>query len=241
MAGPSDAHGAQAAFDARGVMQARSAVLARIRAALGPDPAPVPVPRDYAVSTELTHAEVLDRFVERVEDYRATVTRVADATAVAEVIATLLAPLTPGDPAPAAPGGAAGTVTVVVPHDLDRSWLPGGLDVLADAATDPLPVADLDTAHAVVTAAAVGIAETGTVVLDGGTGQGRRAATLVPDVHVLVVPAEQVVATVPEGVRRLDPTRPQTWISGPSATSDIELDRVEGVHGPRTLHVILIG
>ncbi len=235
MAGPSDAHGAQAASDARGVM------LARIRAALGPDPASVTVPRDYAVRTDLTHAEVLDRFVERVEDYRATVTRAPDATAVAEVIATLLAPLTPGDPAQADPDDAAGPVTVVVPHDLDRSWLPDGLDVLADAATDPLPVADLDTAHAVVTAAAVGIAETGTVVLDGGTGQGRRAATLVPDVHVLVVPAEQVVATVPEGVRRLDPTRPQTWISGPSATSDIELDRVEGVHGPRTLHVILIG
>ena len=202
---------------------AREEVLGRIRAALGPDVAPVAVPRGYLVATDLDRRSVLDRFVERVEDYRATVTRVA-ADDVAIAIERLLD----------------GIDTIVVPGDLDPAWIPDGLTVHRDTPGTPLAVTDLDQAGGVVTAAAVGIAETGTVVLDGGPGQGRRAITLVPDLHIVVVAADQVVGTVPEGVRRLDPTRPQTWISGPSATSDIELDRVEGVHGPRTLHVILV-
>jgi L-lactate utilization protein LutC len=107
---------------------------------------------------------------------------------------------------------------------------------------DPrLPAGDLDHVDAVVTTAALGIAVTGTIVLNHGAGQGRRALSLVPDRHVCVVTADQVVADVPDAVRALDPTRPMTWVSGPSATSDIELDRVEGVHGPRTLHVVLVG
>ena len=104
----------------------------------------------------------------------------------------------------------------------------------------PLAFGDLDMLDGVITGCAVAIAETGTIVLDGGAGQGRRALSLLPDLHVCVVLASQVVGTVPEALARLDPSRPQTWISGPSATSDIELQRVEGVHGPRVLDVVIV-
>ncbi|WP_372595377.1 lactate utilization protein C, partial [Actinotalea sp.] len=128
---------------------------------------------------------------------------------------------------------------------LDRGWLAeaerSGVELLVDTAADPVPLADLDLAEAVVTASRLAIAETGTIVLDAGPDQGRRAISLVPDHHVCIVRAEDVVRGLPAAMRRLDVTRPLTWVSGPSATSDIELSRVEGVHGPRRLDVVLLG
>ncbi|MFN8195409.1 MAG: LUD domain-containing protein [Nocardioidaceae bacterium] len=200
-------------------MSARDDVLAACRRAPAGAATRVEVPRDYRDATPaLGVEELLDLFVERVEDYRATVTR-----CTADEVARHLAA--------EAQGG-----TLVVPPGLP--WpVPGAV---VDDPGHPLSAAELDRLDGVVTAAAVGIALTGTIVLDHRPDQGRRALSLVPDLHVCVVRADQVVATVPEAVGRLDPRRPQTWVSGPSATSDIELSRVEGVHGPRTLRVLLV-
>nr|MDT0523484.1 LUD domain-containing protein [Streptomyces sp. DSM 41633] len=127
--------------------------------------------------------------------------------------------------------------TVVIPADLPIEWV-AGVTTVAD--TPALSVEQLDRADAVLTGCALGIAATGTIVLDAGPGQGRRALTLVPDHHVCVVRTDQIVDTVPQAFAELTPTRPLTFISGPSATSDIELQRVEGVHGPRTLDVLIV-
>ena len=193
-------------------MSARDDILRRVRTALdGVSPAVdvPPAPR----SPE--RGDLVALFVERVEDYRAVVTRTGSADLAGTVARAL--------------DGA----TVVVPEGLD-------LDLPGAVVDDGLTAAELDRVDAVVTRAAVGIAETGTIVLDHGAGQGRRIITLVPDRHVCIVDVAQVVADVPDAIALLDPARPTTWVSGPSATSDIELDRVEGVHGPRTLHVVLV-
>jgi L-lactate dehydrogenase complex protein LldG len=209
-----------------GASGAREEILARIRRALGDGPrAPVRVPREYARSR--SQPDLLGHFVERVTDYRAEVDRVSA-----------------GD-LPGAIGAACrryGVQTLVAPGDAPPEWTADldGVAVRRDADPAPLTTAELDRVDGVLTGAAVGIAETGTIVLDGGAQQGRRALSLVPDVHICVVRADQVVDDVPAGVGRLHAERPMTWISGPSATSDIELDRVEGVHGPRTLHVLLV-
>ncbi|WP_239096044.1 LutC/YkgG family protein [Micromonospora lutea] len=198
-------------------MTAREVILARLRAALDTAaPLPVEVPRDYRRDGPAD----LDRLVDRLTDYRAHVHQVAEAE-VADTIAGIV---------PAA-------ASIVVPPGLPPAWLPPTVTVLPD---DDLDNARIAAADAVVTAAAVAIADTGTVVLDGSSDQGRRVLSLLPDLHICVVHTAQVVATVPAALARLTPRRPLTWISGPSATSDIELTRVEGVHGPRTLHVILL-
>lgn len=200
---------------------AREEVLARLRTALGPAPVAPAVPRAYrqAGDVELGPEELLDRLTERLTDYRATVTR----TTLAELPSVVQAVL-----------ARHGARRVVVPPGLPAGWVDQPL------VDHGLPVADLDAVDGVVTGCAVAVAETGTIALDASPDQGRRAVTLVPDLHVCVVLAEQVVAGVPDLVARLDPTRPLTLVSGPSATSDIELDRVEGVHGPRRLEVVLV-
>ena len=198
-------------------MSAREEILGGVRRALaGVDSAPVTITRAYRHSAA-ADSRTLDQFVERVEDYQAVVER-CTADQVEARIADALPP----------------HARAVVPAGL--AWqVPGGVP------DEQLTSTDLDGLDAVVTGAAVGIAETGTIVLSHGPGQGRRALTLVPDLHICVIQADQVVADVPAAVALLDPRRPTTWISGPSATSDIELQRVEGVHGPRTLHVIVVG
>lgn len=211
--------------------EARREVLARIRLANEQAGATEPeVPRDYARSSEFAPGsdEVVELLEARLVDYRATVSRCYEA-GVADAIATALT--------------AAGARRIVVPEGLPHEWV----QALEDGDFDEVVVDDetltadrLDELDAVVTAATVAAAVTGTIVLDGSPDQGRRAISLVPDVHVCVVGADQVVGSVPEMLELLEPTRPTTFISGPSATSDIELERVEGVHGPRTLHVVLV-
>jgi L-lactate dehydrogenase complex protein LldG len=209
--------------DSRDPGDARDSVLARIRESLADAPAAVAIPRDYE-SALPPGTDIVALFVERVDDYRATVYRTT-ADGLPEAIAGVLR--------------ARGAFRIAVPAGVPETWL-GQADVEGVDDDPPLSHAALDALDGVLTGCAVGIAETGTIVLDAGPGQGRRALSLLPDLHVCVVLAGQVVGTVPEALARLQPTRPQTWISGPSATSDIELQRVEGVHGPRTLDVILV-
>ena len=209
----------------------RDTVLARIRQALTDVPSdkepvePGTVERGYATAhVPDDPATLLDLLAENLTEYRAHVHRTTS-----EALPALLARLLADH----------GTRTVVVPAGLPEGWL-------TEAAAEQLPddgtltARRLDETDSVVTACALAVAETGTIVLDAGPGQGRRLLTLVPDHHICVVRADQVVASVPRALPLLDPARPQTWISGPSATSDIELDRVEGVHGPRTLEVVLV-
>lgn len=210
----------------------RDLVLRRVRAALADVPASqtpedVPVTRAYreAHVPAGRPGEALDLLAENLADYRALVHR-STAGELPATIARLLAER--------------GARTVVVPPGLPPAWLAGSpVEQIPDSTE--LTAERLDGVDSVVTGCAVAVAETGTVVLDASPGQGRRMLTLVPDHHICVVHSpDQVVASVPQALRRLAPARPQTWISGPSATSDIELDRVEGVHGPRILEVVLV-
>ncbi|MGI5439499.1 LutC/YkgG family protein [Streptomyces shenzhenensis] len=213
-------------------MSGRERILGRVRRALADVPADDPsyeqaVARDYLrAHGARSAAETVHLLAANLADYRALVHRCSEGE-LPSLIAGLLTDR--------------GATSVLVPPGLDEGWL---------AATDVTRVADradstpheLDRVDSVVTACAVAIAETGTIVLDGAPDQGRRRITLVPDHHICVVRVpDQVVSGVPQALERLAPARPLTWISGPSATSDIELDRVEGVHGPRTLEVVLVG
>ncbi|MFE2032026.1 lactate utilization protein C [Streptomyces scopuliridis] len=207
----------------------RERILARIRAAVADAPDAPEAARDY-LATHTPDERVIDLLAENLADYRALVHR-TDSEGLPALIARLLAER--------------GARTVLVPPLLPAFWL----SALSSVGTDLIRVEDdptttareLDVVDSVITGCALAIAETGTLVLDAAPDQGRRRITLVPDHHICVVrTADQVVGSVPQAMPRLDPTRPLTWISGPSATSDIELDRVEGVHGPRTLEVVLL-
>lgn len=210
--------------DARAAPErARAAVLRRIREALATPPVVPEVARRYRRSTA-AGVDLVGLFEERVTDYRASVRRTTPAR-LAGTIAAVLAEH--------------GVQELAVPSGVPASWL-ASAPVRQRGDDPPLTHAELDAIGGVITGCAVAIAETGTIVLDSGPDQGRRALSLLPDRHLCVVRADQIVGDVPEALGRLEPRRPLTWISGPSATSDIELQRVEGVHGPRILDVVIV-
>jgi L-lactate dehydrogenase complex protein LldG len=205
---------------------AREEILGRIRTALGGDRTPpAEVLRDYRRADHRAPDVLLDVLVDRLEDYKATVARCGPSEVAHTVSTALRTTLGEHDPA-----------RVVVAPGVPAAWRPDG--VVED---EGRPAVALGDYSATLTGVAVAVAETGTLVLDGGPLSGRRALSLLPDCLVCVVEGSQVVGSVPEGLSRLNPLAPLTMISGPSATSDIELQRVEGVHGPRTLIVVLIG
>lgn len=213
-------------------MNDRDTILGRVRRAVqqdSPEPAPGISPAYRESSEDSTEARVT-QFVQRVREYHALVHVVASAdlaVAIASVCARRAVRL------------------LIVPEDFPPEWLPEGLRLERDIRHAPLPNETLDRSDGVLTACALGIAQTGTIVLDGGLGQGRRAITLLPDYHLCVIRSDQIVGLVPEAIKSLQNSpnerpRPLTFISGPSATSDIELSRIEGVHGPRTLEVFVV-
>jgi L-lactate dehydrogenase complex protein LldG len=206
----------------------RDAILGRIRAALRTPSTADDEKLDSAipmVPESLSEQEVIARFIERVRDYKAIVYEVTS-SAISDQIQKICSERR--------------ITSVVVPAGIPDEWLGDDLTILRDS--PPLTPRELDQVNSVLTTCALGIAETGTIVLDGDAGQGRRALSLVPDTHVCVICTDQIVADVPQAFALLgkNPSRPMTFISGPSATSDIELNRVEGVHGPRSLNVLVV-
>lgn len=212
--------------------KARDEILRRIRGALRDVPAAeqpehVAAPRDYRQCEEASREAIVEQFIDRVTDYKAIVRRVTPDELTGAITAAVTA---------------RGARRLVVPPDLPEGWAPDGVELVRDSG---LTNDQLDATDGVITGCALGIAQTGTIVLDSGPGQGRRAISLVPDYHLCIVHEDQVVGLVPEAITALTEAavrqrRPITFISGPSATSDIELNRVEGVHGPRTLEVLIV-
>jgi L-lactate dehydrogenase complex protein LldG len=201
-------------------MSAREEILSRVRTAIAPDPqAPTPIPRDYRQTTQ----DGLNSFLERLAHYDARAISATPDTLDDTVRSTLRDRK---------------INTLVAPPGLPAQWV---RDTHAIKDDPPLDHEQLDDSDGVLTTCALAIAQTGTIILDGTAGMGRRALTLLPDYHLCVVREEQIVSSVPEALAELDPTRPLTLISGPSATVDIEMVRVRGVHGPRTLDVIIVG
>jgi L-lactate dehydrogenase complex protein LldG len=202
----------------------RERILASVSFANATRQEPAAVPRTYRRPARAETLSTLELFTQRVNDYQARVTHTTDANVAASIAEALRS---------------RGSSSVVIPGGLPTNWLSehsGGV-IIDDGATD---VETLDATDAVVTGCAAAIAETGTVILNSLPDQGRRIISLIPDHHVVIVRQSQIVSDVPEVISKLDTSLAQTWISGPSATSDIELSRVEGVHGPRKLDVIVL-
>ncbi|NJK80445.1 MAG: lactate utilization protein C [Chloroflexaceae bacterium] len=216
---------------------AKEAILYRIRTALHDvppteQPDDVAITRAYRQQDDRPHAQVVEQFVEMTVDYKAIVHHMSEADLPARIAQSCQD---------------RNLRRLLVPADLPTAWLPAyeGLEIVTDDPSHPFANADLDATDGVLTGCALAIAQTGTIVLNSGPNQGRRAITLIPDYHLCVVYADQVVSIVPEAIAALrssvvEQGKPLTFISGPSATSDIELNRVEGVHGPRTLEVIVV-
>jgi L-lactate dehydrogenase complex protein LldG len=214
-------------------MNAREEVLARIadahRAAPPPNLRYEDISREYRTTSDSPAEMLTELLIDRLVDYRALV-RQCSVDDLGATVAHALAER--------------GADTVAAAAGLDPSWTSNlSVAVLTDGLSedDQLSVSELDGVDGVITSCAVAIAETGTLILDGSAGQGRRVITLIPDYHLCVVFVDQIVPDVPQALARLEATRPLTMISGQSATSDIELNRVEGAHGPRTLEVIIVG
>lgn len=205
-------------------VDARTAILTRIRASLADQPQVPQIPHAYRRRSELTREQIVDMLEDRLIDYRAAVHR-EDLSSLPARLAELL-----------------GDQPTLVPDGLEPQSLPESLTVVRDRAEDGLPLStrEVDRAAAVVTSSTVSCAETGTIFLNSAADEGRRALSLIPDHHVCIVALDTVVELIPEAFERISPEAPVTMISGPSATSDIELERVEGVHGPRRLDVILL-
>ena len=215
---------------------AKETILWRVRRATrdvpeGERPEDVTVERAYRKQDTAAREEIVERFAKSVAEYEATVRRVTS-DELSGAIEVALA--------------RRGVKRLVIPPYLPEEWIPEGIETLRDAARPRLTNEELDASDGVLTGCALGIAQTGTIVLDSRRAQGRRALTLLPDYHLCVVREDQIVGLVPEAFAKLEAAvksggRAITFISGPSATSDIELDRVEGVHGPRTLEVLIAG
>jgi L-lactate dehydrogenase complex protein LldG len=225
----------QKRFGGEFVTSAREEILWRIRRAThdvpkDERPEDVPIERGYRKQDAAPREEIVERFAERAAEYESTVHRIREADlprAIAEACERR------------------GVRRLVIPPGLPQEWIPEDIETLRDAARPRLTNEELDESDGVLTGCSLGISQTGTIVLDAGEGQGRRALTLLPDYHLCVVREDQIVGLVPEAFEKLEETvknegQAITFISGPSATSDIELNRVEGVHGPRTLEVLIV-
>ena len=219
----------------RVVSTAKQTILSRIRHATrdvprNERPEDVPIERGYRTKGDLSRSDLVDCFADTVAEYEATVHRTGE-NELAGTIKEILE--------------RRGVKKLVVPADLTESWIPEDVEILRDGPEKHLDNSSLDGSDGALTGCALGIAQTGTIALDSGAAQGRRALTLLPDYHLCVIKDDQIVNLVPEAIEKLGEAvrgegRAVTFISGPSATSDIELERVEGVHGPRTLEVIVV-